>query len=120
MKVDGTTIAIGIGIAAALLLLGGGTSDQEVDDTVKVAMVKETDPDVLSAFATKLRNAGRYQQADMLDARAAYVTGEMQMQVQKEVEQTVAPTFQPMPEPQPQPQPPPQQAPIFQQQFMRV
>jgi hypothetical protein len=123
VKIDGLTIAIGLGIVA-LLLLGGGVSDEEIDNTAKVAMAKETDPDVLTAFATKLRNAGRYQQADMLDARAAYITGATQQQTEERLQQTVAPVQEggPILAIQPSPPPPPQPAPILQttQQFMMV
>jgi mannose/fructose/N-acetylgalactosamine-specific phosphotransferase system component IIC len=87
-------LLIGAGIALVLLMLMSGgvatSPDADVNAAVALALSKETDPSVLRTFATKLRNAGHYSQADAIDARAALLEGQQQEAIRQTIQSTTA------------------------------
>lgn len=70
-------VAGGIGLAVyfakrkpADALPSGGVTDADIDAVFQRALTTEKDPDILRAFSSKLRAAGRDTQADQLVQRA--------------------------------------------------
>ena len=70
MKISQTTLLVGAAALAFFLFASGGNDEGDVDRAVKLALAKERDPITLRGYVTALRNAGRYEQADMLELRA--------------------------------------------------